>query len=90
MWLRASDISYDGALAPQEREAAEEEEEKEEGGMCGRVWAHGKWAHSTSELEEGVWLRHPSHIGSQRRREREEREPAPQPIGGEESGAEQQ
>lgn len=25
MWLRASDISYDGALAPREREAAEEE-----------------------------------------------------------------
>lgn len=32
MWLRALDISYDGALAPQEMEAAEKEEEEKEAG----------------------------------------------------------
>lgn len=31
MWLHALDISYDGALAPQEREVAEEKEGGEVG-----------------------------------------------------------
>jgi len=35
MWLHALDISYDGALAPQEREGAREVAEEEEQG--GRV-----------------------------------------------------
>lgn len=34
MWLRALDISYDGALAPQETEAAEKEEEEEKEAGC--------------------------------------------------------
>lgn len=37
MWLHALDISYDGALAPLEREGAREVAEEKEGGREGRV-----------------------------------------------------
>lgn len=58
MWLHALDISYDGALAPQEREgagevAAEEEEEgRKEGGRVERELTASELIHPQSSRRE--------------------------------------
>lgn len=56
MWLHALDISYDGALAPQEREGAREvaveEEEEEEGGRVEPELTASELIHPQSSRRE--------------------------------------